>query len=171
MLDAHTAVQVQTIHPFICQTDPRTTSLSVPSQRCLVFSLSSSSWEGSCRCARPPSVLPQVAPVSTSMSPPAAAQSRAQGSPGPARQGWEPRGAHPLSVTPWGLLVWSDTPDPPHLLALGLRAPSPGARAHPHPTQRQTDVSGGGFRQPVTCWGLPEAFPEKGCVYSMGTTT
>ena len=93
------------------------------------------------------------------------------GQPGPARQGWEPRGAHPLSVTPWGLLVWSDTPDPPNLLALGLRAPSPGARAHPHPTQRQTDVSGGGFQQPVTCWGLPEAFPEKGCVYSMGTTT
>lgn len=77
----------------------------------------------SCRGARPPSILPQVAPVSTSMSPHAAAQTRAQGSPGPACQGHEPCGAHPLSTFPRGLLVWSDTPDPHHLLALGLRAP------------------------------------------------
>lgn len=95
-----------------------------------MFSLSSSSWEGSCRCARPPSVLPQVAQVSTSTSPPAAAQSRAQGSPGPARQGREPRGARPLSVSPPGA-CWSGlTPQTP--LTCWPWASGPPALGHVH---------------------------------------
>ena len=119
-----------------------------------MLSLSSGSWEGSCRSARPPSV-PQVTPVSMSMGPHAAAQTRASTS-----EPRAPRDSPALNAPPgasWSGLTaltpiacWPWTSGPP---TLGMCSPSPRTKANRR------------------LWGLLEAFPEKGCVYSMGTTT
>ena len=68
-----------------------------------------------------------------------------------AAPGWHVRAGSPAGLAhsqcpPWGLLVRSDTPDPPHLLALGLRAPALGhVRAlTPHKGKQTSPVGASG---------------------------
>ena len=71
-----------------------------------------------------------------------------------------PTGLTHSQCPPGGLEVWSDTLTPSTCWpgtsgppTLGMCSPSPRTKANRH------------------LWGLLEAFPEKGCVYSMGTAT
>ena len=148
-------------------------SPSLPTQKHSVLPLSSSSLERVIQVGEA-SLCPSSGGCSRHVLEPSCSGSETGlgAAPGRQIQGQEPDGTRPYLMFTCVLLVWSDTPAPSVIPRPQgcLGSCDPGAPLT-HPQPKANDVSTGGFRQPVTCWGLPEASLEKECMFSTETTT